>query len=193
MEKSALSTIHKLIEARKSNDFESAFKATEHLIKRGCKNLSFLSISKHLSINNNREKGYKSAMETHGILMNNNSIVACCNNMDETAIILKELLQQPNRPDGIIASVEKLITVIYLVCKELQLNIPSDIKLIGFTNLETAPILNPSLTTITQPAFEMGKTAATLLFKALEKKNFNVKEEKIIMPSLLIERDSTSV
>jgi LacI family transcriptional regulator len=51
--------------------------------------------------------------------------------------------------------------------------------------------LNPALTTIRQPAFEMGKTAAAILFKAIEKKNFQLKTESIIIPSQLIEEEST--
>jgi LacI family transcriptional regulator len=102
------------------------------------------------------------------------------------------VLKKKNRPDGIIASVEKLTTPVYLACKELKLSIPGKIKVISFTNLQAALILSPTLTTVTQPAFEMGKTAATILFKALEKSNFNLLKENIIIPSVLIERDSTS-
>jgi hypothetical protein len=52
---------------------------------------------------------------------------------------------------------------------------------------------NPSLTTITQPAFDMGKAAASLLFKALGKKNFDLKKESLVIPSVLQVRDSTKV
>ncbi|HTF29167.1 MAG TPA: substrate-binding domain-containing protein, partial [Flavitalea sp.] len=76
--------------------------------------------------------------------------------------------------------------------RELGLNIPADVKVIGFSNLETADFLNPSLSTITQPAFEMGKQAATMLFKALDKKMFELKDEDIVLQSKLIKRDSTS-
>ncbi len=101
------------------------------------------------------------------------------------------LLKKKNRPDGIIASVEKLTTPIYLACKDLALTIPDKIKVISFTNLQAALILSPTLTTVTQPAFEMGKSAATILFKALEKSNFNLSKENLVIPSTLITRDST--
>jgi LacI family transcriptional regulator len=119
----------------------------------------------------------------------NNVIVCDADENNYTAI--KNCLLQPDRPDGIIASVEKLVPLVYLVCKELKLNIPSDIKLTGFTNLQTSPLLNPPLTTITQPAFEMGKTAATLLFKGIEKPGFNLSKERVVIPSSLQVREST--
>ena len=104
---------------------------------------------------------------------------------------IKTILQSPNRPDGLIASVEKIVTPVYLACHELKINIPNDIKVIAFATLDTAPILNPPLTTITQPAFEIGKAAATLLFKGIEKSTFDLRKEKVVIPSMLIEREST--
>jgi LacI family transcriptional regulator len=95
------------------------------------------------------------------------------------------------RPDGIVGSVEKVATQAYTVCHELKLSIPEQIRVIAFSHLQIAALLNPSLTTITQPAFEMGKAAATLLFRSLEKK-VDVRSEKIMIPSVLIARDSTA-
>jgi LacI family transcriptional regulator len=69
--------------------------------------------------------------------------------------------------------------------------IPQDLKVICFSNLRTAPLLNPSLTTITQPAFQMGAEAATVLFKYLEKKRPVIQNENIIMKSELVAREST--
>ncbi len=104
--------------------------------------------------------------------------------------MIRELLKKENRPDGLIASVEKLTTPIYLACKDLGLSIPNDIKVISFTNLQAALILTPTLTTVTQPAFEMGKAAADVLFKSLEKSNFNLKKEITVIPSVLHVRNS---
>ena len=119
------------------------------------------------------------------------NIVLCSGNAKQNYELIKKLLQQKNRPDGIVASVEKLTTPLYNACASLQLKIPKDVKVVCFSNLETASILNPSLTTITQPAFEMGKIAASLLFKALSKSNFNLKKESMVIPSSLFMRQST--
>ena len=89
------------------------------------------------------------------------------------------------------ASVEKLTTPVYEVCEDLNLKIPGDIKVVCFSNLDTASILNPSLTTITQPAFEMGKMAAEVLFKTLQKRNIHLTKESVVIPSSLVVRKST--
>jgi LacI family transcriptional regulator len=136
-------------------------------------------------------EGYKKALEDQGIA-HGPCIIQCSNDMENNKEIIRNLLKNKVRPDGIIASVEKLTATVYIVCKELKLSIPSAIKVVSFTNLQTAVILDPALTTVTQPAFEMGKTAATVLFKALGKSSTNLKKESVVIPSLLVERDSTN-
>lgn len=111
--------------------------------------------------------------------------------MEQNCRLIRQLLEQRDKPDGIIASVEKLVTPVYLVSKQLGMAIPDDLKVIGFTNLHSASILEPSLTTVTQPAFEIGKTAATVLFKGLEEKHFTLSAQTITIPSMLVERAST--
>ncbi|HZB15205.1 MAG TPA: substrate-binding domain-containing protein, partial [Chryseolinea sp.] len=92
---------------------------------------------------------------------------------------------------GIVGSTEKLSTLSYTVCYELGLRIPQDIKVVGFSSMGIASLLNPSLTTVTQPAFEMGKAAATILFKLLNGKKIEVDDQKIVLASTLYERAST--
>jgi LacI family transcriptional regulator len=175
-----------------TDDFESGYKAAEHLIQQGCEKIAFLSISNSLSISNKRLEGYLQAHTNYNLEAGKDQIVLCTNDAKQNYIILKELLQQKNRPDGIVASVEKLTTPVYKVCLDFKLNIPNDVKVVCFSNLETASILNPSLTTITQPAFEIGKVAASLLFNSLEKTNFDLTNESLVIPSDLNIRSSTS-
>jgi LacI family transcriptional regulator len=92
-----------------------------------------------------------------------------------------------------VATVEKLTLDIYLVCKQLNINIPQNLKVICFSNQASAIILNPSLTTITQPAFEMGKAAAKSLLRALKNNELKLADESAVIPSTLTVRDSTMV
>jgi LacI family transcriptional regulator len=174
-----------------TDDFESSYEATNHLIRKGCKRIAYLSISKHLNIINKRMEGYQKALSDNDIKCLDCDVVECSNDNSKNYELLKNLLSVKNHPDGIIASVEKLTTPVYLACKDLKLGIPKKVKVISFSNLDTALILDPPLTTIRQPAFEMGKAAATILFKAIEKKSFQLRSEKIVIASELVEREST--
>ena len=174
-----------------TNDFESSYLATQHLIDCGCKKIAILSISNHLSISNKRLAGYEQALKDNFADHPPVNIVCRGNDTATNTRFLKRIMREEDRPDGIVATVEKLTTDVYLTCKELQLSIPQDVKVVSFSNLSSAGILNPSLSTITQPAFEMGKAAAITLFNSLEKKSCNLQDKNLVIPSALIIRGST--
>ncbi|SHE44578.1 LacI family DNA-binding transcriptional regulator [Pedobacter caeni] len=175
-----------------TNDEECGYQATQHLIDRGCKKIAILSISESLSINAKRIQGYQQALLDSGRQCEASYIIDYGDDPTENFERLRKLFQTADRPDGIVATVSKMTTDIYLVCMELGLRIPQDLKVVSFSNDSTVAILNPSLTTITQPAFEMGKSAASILFKALKNKYLVLSEESMVIPSELIVRNSTS-
>ena len=174
-----------------TNDFECGHQAATHLIKNGCKNPVFLSISSSLAICNNRANGFKAALRDKNMANAEKAVIECRGTTTEVNVKIKNILTGKNKPDGIVASVERLAMSVYRVCQQMNVSIPAELKVIVFSTLETAPILNPPLTAIVQPAFETGKTAAELLFKGIEKKKYNLADEIIMLPSVLVERTSS--
>lgn len=174
-----------------TDDYESGFKATEHLIKAGCKKIACLSLSSLLSITHKRMHGYRDALKKHKLKEDPKMIIECTNDNTHNLDVIKKLLSRKDRPDGIFATVEKLAISTYYVCNEIKLKIPQQLKVISFSNLRTASLLAPSLTTITQPAFEIGKESASLLFRMIEKKTFGNRIDKLVLKSSLIERNSS--
>ena len=174
-----------------TDDYESAFNATKHLIEQGCRKIAHLMISRNLSIGNKRLKGYLKALEDHQLPVDE-AIIINCTNEDQADFDLIRSLIEDKKPDGIFAAVERYAICTYEACRQLGISIPKDIKIISFSNLQTASLLNPSLTTITQPAFEIGRQAATILFRALDEKRYQLKQENIVFKSKLIQRESTS-
>ena len=174
-----------------TDDYESGYKATEHLILNGCKRIAYLSLSKNLSISNRRMQGYLDALKKLQLPTDERLIVPCGNDVEANYKLIKDVLTLEDRPDGIFAAVEKLAIVTYHLCEELNIKIPDDLKVISFSNLETASLLCPSLTTITQPAYDIGNKAAEVLFRILEKKRVKVPNENTILKSVLIMRRST--
>lgn len=174
-----------------TNDFDSGYAATSHLIEQGCRRIAHLYLSKNLSIGNRRKEGYLKALNDHKLPVQESLLVACSDNATTNYELIHRLLKSPNRPDGIFSSFEKLALLTYQACEKLHLSIPGDIKIISFSNLETAPLLNPSLSTITQPAYEIGQKAAALLFRALEKGHPSLPPRHFIVDSVLVKRRST--
>ncbi len=174
-----------------TNDEDISFEATSHLVARGCQEIVYLSISKHLAINNRRIAGFQKALQAHELPCSAGQVIDCSNDETDNDRLIRQLLLQAGRPDGIIAGVEKLVMPVYAISKELHIDIPAHLKIVGFSNSPLAPILNPSLTTVTQPAYEMCKRAAAVLFRAMLKKGFVPEHETVILSSTLLPRDST--
>jgi LacI family transcriptional regulator len=174
-----------------TSDFNSSFEATEHLINNGCRKIAFLSISKDLSISQKRIQGYMEALNKYGIEINPKMILFFDLDDPKNSTILKELLSLPVRPDGIFASVEYLAILTYEIAKSLILRIPEDLKVLCFSNLKTINLLSPPMTSITQPAFDIGLEAASILFRLIEKKGLNNINEYTVLDSKLILREST--
>jgi len=173
-----------------TDDHRSGYNATSHLMERGCKKVAYLSLSKNLSIDQKRMDGYLEACQKYGL---SPFIINCTQNDEENIRILTDALSIDKSIDGIFASVEKLAITTYEVCQQRGIEIPRQIKIVSFSNLRIASLLKPSLTTITQPAFEIGKQATIALFKALRNNTLFSENEEIVLPSILVERDSTAV
>ncbi|WP_432709460.1 LacI family DNA-binding transcriptional regulator [Pedobacter sp.] len=174
-----------------TNDYESAYLATKHLLEHGCKEIMFLAYSKSLSIASKRLQGYTAALAEQGLVVAQQNVITFDHDFNASYLQLKGRLQEANRSDGVLASVEKLAIPIYQACEELHLSIPGDLQVISFSNLDTAAYLNPPLSTITQPAFEIGKVAATALMTFLKRKDSVQVKEEIVIPSTLVVRKST--
>lgn len=173
-----------------TDDTDASYKATEHLVKAGCRRIAFLSMAGNLSISTRRKSGYLKALSRYGFAADP-LLVECGPDDVVNRSLIKQLLQGPAKPDGIFAAVEKFAINTYEVCGELQISIPQQLKVIGFSNLSAAALFDPPLSTIVQPAYEMGKEAAATLFKIIEKKTLLDAEKKVILPSHIMERTST--
>jgi len=176
-----------------TDDYRSGLIATQHLIEQGCKNPVFISPSDSLSVCNRRYEGFKSALSNAQIPQRkiNFNLVNCHDRKISITEQLKKILQKDSSVDGILASVEDIAIHSYLACKELNIIIPDQLQIIAFTTIKTADIFSPTLTTITQPAFETGKQAATILFDLIDKKQPKSNMTPVILPSILTQRAST--
>lgn len=175
-----------------TNDYQSAFEGTRHLIQQGCKKIAFLMLSKELSITKERYRGYLDALKSEGRDPQPAFSLSCSYDEELNVKLIGEMLESPNRPDGVLAAVEKLAIATYIAVKKTNLSIPQNLKVLSFSNSSLAGLLNPSLTTITQPALDIGHECAQLLIKKLTKPKYYTLEDRIVtLPSKITIRSST--
>ncbi|RNL56654.1 LacI family DNA-binding transcriptional regulator [Pedobacter jejuensis] len=172
-----------------TDDYQISFKATEHFIECGCQNIAFLYGLGKLPAGTARFTGYKDALIAHGINFREELVLDYSEDEEVNFANIKTLFKK-HKPDALFSSIEEFIIPAYMACAELKFSIPGDVKILSFSNMSSAKLLNPSLTTITQPAFEIGNEAAKCLFKILNKKGMD-DDKDIVLKSVLIKRAST--
>lgn len=174
-----------------TNDYESGYLATTHLIEAGCRHIAHLSVSGNLSIGRMRRQGYQAALTDHSIPFDESLILNGERSDERNTELIMELLRSRPEVDGIFASVERLAISSYQACKNVGRLIPNDVKIIGFSNLSVASLLDPAMTTITQPAYEIGREAAKILLRAIEKRKPILPSQSVTLKSELFARRST--
>jgi len=172
------------------DDFDGAFNAVEHLIKSGYKRIAHLAGPKHLSISQCRLHGYLSALKKHKIPYDENLVVYGGLNEEDGARGFHKLLQLDQLPDALFAVNDPVAIGAFEKIKEHGLKIPEDIALVGFSNNPITRLVEPSLTTVSQPAYAVGKRAAKLLIEQV-KSGENFIPRKEVLKTELIVRDST--
>lgn len=175
-----------------TNDYQSGFDATQHLIANGCQKICFLLLSREITIGRERLRGYLDAIQASKLNFEETWVIQCSQSEKTNFETLKALLYPMNRPDGLVSSVEKLAVTTYHVVKELKLKIPENLKIISFSNMRIANLLDPPLSTISQPANEIGHQCAKLLMKKLANPSkLEITDETIILNSKIEYRKSS--
>lgn len=177
------------------DSYTGAYEATIHLIKNGYRRIAAVSNPELLSITRERLAGYKAALSDSGIPEDDTMIKFCQHGgmiVAEVEEVMKELLKGKQRPDAIIATADKLTTGCLRILKAKGISVPDEMGLIGFSNTDLTELLDPPLSVVRQPAFEMGELATNLLLQLIESKRPVTEFETKVLASELLIRGSTS-
>jgi LacI family transcriptional regulator len=179
-----------------ADNFNGAYMATTHLIEKGFKNIAHINSDTKLNMASERFEGYTKALADAGLKTNaelikfidTTSLPILNKNLETT---IKELMALNTKPDAIFTATDQLTTRCLLLLNQFNYKIPEDVALIGFSNTDLANALRPSLSTIYQPAFEIGQTAAEKLLSLIEHKTPEP-FETFLLTTQLQARDSTA-
>lgn len=149
------------------DDHGGAFRAVEYLIKKGRKRIAHLGGTEHLSISRDRFTGYLDALHTFGIPFDNNLVYFSGFQEQNGVKGMQVLFELEKHPDAIFAVNDPVAIGAYEEIKNRGLRIPDDIAVVGFSNNPVAAIIDPPLTTIEQPAHELGRRAAIVLLEQI--------------------------
>lgn len=166
----------------------AAQKATQHLIDRGCRRIAFIGGPNHLDMVRRRKHGYLEALRENGISIDR-SLVSCGKiDFDCARENTLQLLQRPHRPDAILAFNDIVTYAAFDAIKSLDLRIPDDVAIIGFTDGDTTAFVTPPLSVIADQAYLEGQKACELLLRNI---NGDPKIYREVVPMQIIIRQST--
>lgn len=177
------------------DDFTGAKDATLHLIDQGCKRIAHLEGPPNLDISTQRLEGYKQALQEHNIPFSKELIAICpSGTIEEGKRATEKLLSLKNPPDAIFATNDPAAMGSMQAIKERGLKMPHDVALVGFSNWFFSALMDPPLSSVDQPGFEMGQEAARLLIRQIEKQDkddLEIAPETKILKTRLIIRESS--
>ena len=178
------------------DDRKAAYIATQHLIDTGCKRIAHFRGPLLPQNSIDRFLGYKKALIDNGLSYDPSLVYICqCgdNSFEEGKLNATRLLKEHKDVDGVFINTDMVAIGAITEFRKRKVKIPEDISIVGFSNWFMSSAITPSLTTIDQPGYKIGKMAFKQLYKELKA----VKKEKIIIPKIielktnLIKREST--
>ena len=168
---------------------EAAKNITRHFYDNGCRRIAYISGPDHLNISKHRKKGYLEGLEESGLKFNPELLVESNLNPADATLATKKLLSLKQIPDAIFGINDTIAFAAMKEIKRHKLKIPEDIALVGFTDEFHSTVVEPALTSVTHPTLQMGKEAARLFFKQIEKGK--ITPENVVLPTTLVIRESS--
>jgi LacI family transcriptional regulator len=174
------------------DDFNGAYKATQHLIDGGCKKVAHVTGPQHVAIFNKRLKGYKKAIEDNGLPLDEELIIAGQVTIESGYQCMMKLLNLESPPDGVFAVEDFTALGVMKALKEKGKKIPDEVSLIGFANEAFGEYITPSLSTVDQQTIKMGEAAAKLFFDlSVDGTFYKSAPQKVILEPVLVYRNTS--
>lgn len=176
---------HDFIPVVKSDVYQAAYQAANHLISLGHKKLAFAGQCK------DRLNGFKNALKEHDLELKAENIYYDYLKMEGGYSIGEKIAARKKKPDAVVCLNDEIAIGLIQALIARNIEVPSEISVVGIDNIKMAKFYNPSLTTVNIPISQMGQKAAEILLKLINGHSLSAKEKFWIFPTKLIVRDSS--
>lgn len=168
-----------------------AYAATRLLIEKGHQRIAVLRWGKQITTMKERYDGYERALVEAGLPVDPNLVVDVpALDIAQTMDMVRSVMTRPDRPTAVFALNNQIGSAAIGVIHQLRLQIPEDVALIVFDDLDYFTLIRPSISAVSQPAFEIGVQAVRLLMRQAQARGAPHPAEQIILPTELVIRES---
>lgn len=166
----------------------AAYQTTKYLIKIGHHKIALINSTEKYLYARQRRQGYLRAMKEFELPVHDDLMYITDNlGFDSGRQAMKNLLSLKSRPTAVFAVSDILAIGALKAVNENGLNVPKDIAVVGFDNIDFSNMIQPTLTTVAQPMYQMGSMAVSMLIKKIR----GGKVESITLDHELVIREST--
>ncbi|MEQ9970661.1 DNA-binding transcriptional regulator CytR [Pectobacterium carotovorum] len=179
----ALPTVH-------IDNLTAAFEAVHYLYQAGHQRIACIAGPEHMHLSQYRLQGYIQALRRNGILIDNQYIFRGDFTYETGINGLIALMQHPQPPSAIFCHSDLMALGVLAQARKMGLDIPRDLSIIGFDDIEQAQYSWPPLTSVAQPRYQIGREAMLLLLEQLQ--GNTVQSGSRLLSSELVIRDSVA-
>ena len=172
-----------------ADSFEAARGITRHFYENNAHRIAYISGPDHLNISDERREGYLKGLTDCGLDFKPEYLEKCNLSTSSAIEATIRLLSLPTPPDAIFGINDTVVFAAMKAIREFGFNVPKDILLVGFTDEFHATVVQPTLTSVMHPTYEMGRVAADLFFELTG--NMSLPPKCIELKTKLVIRESS--
>lgn len=169
---------------------EGALAGVRHLVGLGHRRIGVISGPASLSTLAERLEGYRAGLEEAGIALDASLVMPGDLTLDTARGLARSLLRRQDRPTAVLCFNDLSTLGALHGIRDAGLRVPRDVSLLGFDELPGADLIDPPLTVIAQPVFDIGRSAIELLARRVSDPDVPV--EELVLPTRLVMRASTA-
>jgi alanine racemase len=182
------------------NDYEGAYLSLQHILRLGHRNIAIVSfesfsgkVEQYTGTLKHRFDGYRAALREAGLSLHSRGIhcLECRCSVAGGVEVFNRLMQLAPRPTAVLALGDAIAFGVMEAAQQHGLNVPGQLSVVGFDDLEASRLVRPALTTIRQPIKDKGRRAAELMMDEVRGRFGLSQSRHPVLPVELIVRKST--
>ena len=174
------------------NDREGGRMVTRHLLEQGCRRIAHFGSMQHLSIYQERYRGYRDALEEYGVPYDADLVRFIDLTPEAGSEAMADMMALPQPPDAVFSSGDASVLGALQWLKSRKIRVPQDVALAGFSNEAFTAITDPMITSVDQRCEEMGQGAVRLFLELVANGAGVVSLPQLVLEPQLFVRESSS-